>query len=92
MNTQIRLTKTPQISQIISAIQSQYVLLDDVDVIKLALSNQYYSMQNQIDETEYLTGSTKNRMRLDSAIAQPNETSKRFSITKNLADELGVNY
>ena len=92
MQAQIRITKTPQISQIISSIQSQYVLLDDVDIIKMALSNQYHSMQKSMDETEYLTSSSNNKKRLDQALDQSNDTSKKFTNLKQLANEIGFDY
>jgi hypothetical protein len=95
MNTQIRITKTPDIEKIIQAIQSRYLLLNDVDIIKMALSNQYHTMfssDTDADPTEYLNKSIVNRIRLEEAINQPTTTAKKFKSTKELANELGIDY
>jgi hypothetical protein len=90
-NTQIRITKTAQIAKILSAIQSHYVLLDDVDIIKMSLSNQYKLIPQTEEETEYLTKSVNNKLRIDQAIQQENSKSRKFSNLNELSNELRIN-
>jgi hypothetical protein len=98
MQTQIRITKTPQITDALNFIKSKYFLLDDVEIIKMAIANQYSLVQQStssstpMDETEYLTSSPVNKKRLDDAIAQPISTAKKFTNLKELANEIGFDY
>lgn len=94
MQTQIRITKTPQISTALDFIKSKYFLLDDVEIIKMAISNQYNSLQQSgadsdiVDETTYLLSSPNNAKSLKAAIAQDISTAKRFESLDDLKKAL----
>lgn len=94
MQTQIRITKTPQISTALDFIKSKYFLLDDVEIIKMAISNQYNSLQQSVadsdivDETTYLLSSPNNAKSLKAAIAQDIFTAKRFESLDDLKKAL----
>jgi hypothetical protein len=74
----IQITKTDEITRVIAGIKNKYSLLDDEGVIMMALSNQYYQVQNDLDETEYLMSSPANVASLKKAMAQDPATARHF--------------
>lgn len=58
--TQIRLTRTPDIDKVLSFLRSKYQLLSEVEIIKVALSEKY-KQEAKEDEVpnEYLLNSLK---------------------------------
>jgi hypothetical protein len=94
MQAQIRITKTPQLATALNYIKSKYFLLDDVEIIKMAISNQYNSLQQSgvasdiVDETDYLLSSPNNAKSLKAAIAQDISTARRFESLDDLKKAL----
>jgi hypothetical protein len=88
---QVAFNATDAMNTRIQNLYQKYYGLSLSEIVKLAIIELDKSTAFE-DETAYLTSSVKNKLRLDSAIAQPNKTSRRFSTTKNLADELGVSH
>lgn len=58
--TQIRLTRTPDIDKVLSFLRSKYQLLSEAEIIKVALSEKYnQTVQENEEPNEYLIKAMK---------------------------------
>ena len=48
--SQIRITKTPELESILTYLRSKWVLMDDVEIVKMSLSNFYQNQTNSNDD------------------------------------------
>ena len=48
--SQIRITKTPELESILSYLRSKWILMDDVEIVKMSLSNFYQNQTNSNDD------------------------------------------
>jgi DNA polymerase III alpha subunit (gram-positive type) len=88
MTDTIQITKTDEVTRVIAGIKNKYSLLDDQGIIMMALSNQYYQVQNDMDETEYLMSSAANVASLNKALAQDPATARHFDSVDDLKKAL----
>jgi hypothetical protein len=84
MTDTIQITRTPKISDALDYIKSKYFLLDDEEIIKMAISNQYNLInqsadEDEMDETEYLMSTPANRKSMQRAMNQDVSTARHFN-------------
>ncbi len=60
---QIRLTRTPDVNEVLTFLRSKYQLLSEADIIKLALSEKYKKEKEEIEEGRKLKEVYKHLMK-----------------------------
>jgi hypothetical protein len=88
MTDTIQITKTPAMSTALDFIKTKYFLLDDEEIIKMAISNQYNiinkASDDELDATDHENSSPENRKRLLAAIKQDPKTARHFKDVDDL--------